>query len=397
MSIKDKLKNLNLSNSKERVAASLRSLKKVGIFALATALFVGGFLLGSRYFETGNSANLKGATVTMSGVCTLLATGEERQPSLIEDEVKINSVSDGGKTILATIRKTREEILCDTSKVSFSSLPLLSKWGITPVAPPELTAAVATKRQDPFWKLLEKKTLVISGSCRGPDGKELPNFVDEKVEVTSTSHAADSTESDMFTIIGIKRSDSQSIICNSKLISYRLFDPATEPKEVVLKDVPIDYVGKIVTIDSLCVPDPKYLKERKIDPKTKKPIGRIPKTFSLLNTPVQVLDYKMDDKKQIIYLEGKIVDRTEPEAYGKKIICDSKREKLVVKYSESATNTSLINKKGEDIQTNEPPSNLEVISEGEDAKVAPPVKPEAEPKVIDENQKLQDTLKELNK
>lgn len=394
MQIIDKAK-FQLSKGKQSLMNSLKPLKTLGIFILAIGLFTGGYLLGSRAFETGNAARIKGATVYLSGTCTLVETGQDRLPSLQNDQVQIVSVDMDKNTMTGIVILTREEIFCDMNKTSHTALPLLSQWGKVPVQPPTLTAAQVAKKQDQAWKKLDKQTLVISGTCRDINGKEItPNLLREKIDVTSVYQPAQAIDNDDFNLTGIRVNDKQSIICNSKSIKYEIYDAANEKPEQVV-EAEIDLTGKVVQIDSKCRPDPKYLKERPIDPKTKKPIGKVPKFYNLLNTPVQVLSYKENDKKQIIYLEGKIVDRNNPDAYGKKILCDSKEEALIVKLIDS--NTSLINQKGEDINPTTLPQNLEVVTEGEDA----PAKKVEAPKEqsIQEQEKpgVQELLEQLDK
>ena len=81
-----------------------------------------------------------------------VSSGEDRFPALLDDEVKVTEVNSENNTLSVVIRKTREDLVCDMKKVSYTSLPLLSKWGVTPVAVPELTMAAPAKKQDPYWK-----------------------------------------------------------------------------------------------------------------------------------------------------------------------------------------------------------------------------------------------------
>lgn len=388
MKIIDTIK-YQLAKAQQAMGVFLKSLKPLLILAVVLGLFGGGYLLGSRAFETGNASRLKGANVYFSGVCTLVVTGTDRLPALQNDQVQIVSYDLDKNIMNGVITLTREEIMCDLNKTTYTALPLLSKWGELPVKPPTLTAAQIVKKQDASWKRLDKQTLLISGTCRDINGKEIsPNLLREKVDVTSVFQPAQIIDDEDFNLTAIRVVDKQSIICNSKSIKYEIYDPSKDTPEMKV-DEPVDYTGRIVKVDSKCRPDPKYLKDRPIDPKTKKPIGKVPKFYNLLNTPVQILSYKENDKKQITYLEGKIVDRSEPDAYGRKVICDSREEALVIKLVDASS--SLINQKGENINPTELPQNIEVVTEGED-----PVEPKPTPK-IDENQSVQKLLEELDK
>jgi hypothetical protein len=392
MSVLDKIKGVN---PKESLTKGFNAIKGFLIAGAILVAFTVGFIAGVKTFETGHLVSVlgyKNTNAIISGVCKFSNSDDDRFPALLDDMVKVNAVDLDKKTISIVVRKTREDLICDLEKISISQIPLGDKI----LTPPEITAAVPIKKQDPFWKLFEKKTVVISGTCTNSKGDVLPNLIDEKVEVVSTSG---SQEEGQFVLTGLKRSDRLSIICSSKLITYKIYDASMEPKEVVKEEVPVDFTGSIVLIDSKCMPDPKYLKDRKMDPKTKKLIGRVPKFYNLLNTPVQVLSYKTDESKKITYLEGKIVDQSSSEAYGKKIICDSKVEALVVKYDTDKTN-SLINKQGEEVNTRKLISNLEVVSEGDEEVVKPKVQVEdiqqPQPQ-IDDKQRLNDLIKELDK
>ena len=390
MEIKNQI-SYQVSKMKEGLLKTLRPFKGLAILTIVVGLFGSGYLLGSRAFETGNATRMSGATVFVTGTCTLKAIDQDRLPSLLNDEVTVTSMDESANTLTGIIVLTREEIVCNLGRATYTALPLLSKIGKLPSQAPALTAAQVVRKLDPEWKKLDKQTLLISGTCRDISGKEIsPNLLREKIEITSVYQPAQAVESDEFNLTGIRVSDRQSIICNSKVIKYEIYDPSKD----IVEEKPlekVDYTGKIVQVDSKCKPDPKYLKERPIDPKTKKPIGKIPKFYNLLNTPVQVLKYTTNEKDEILYLEGKIVDRSEPDAYGNKIICDSKEEILRIKYVDS--NTSLINKKGQDVNPAEMPKNLEMVTDGED----PVKKVEDQPVKNMEDSQLQDVLKELDK
>lgn len=391
MKIIDTIK-YQLAKIQQGLVTAIKSLKPLLILAVIAGLFGSGYLLGSRSFETGNASRIKGANVFFSGVCTLVSTGSDRLPALQNDQVQIVSFDLDKNSMTGIITLTREEILCDLNKTSYTALPLLSKWGELPVKPPALTAAQVVKKQDASWKRLDKQTLLISGTCRDINGKEIsPNLLREKVDVTSVFQPAQVIDDEDFNLTAIRVLDKQSIICNSKSIKYEIYDPSNDVQEVAV-DEAIDYTGRIVKVDSKCRPDPKYLKERPIDPKTKKPMGKVPKFYNLLNTPTQILVYKENDKKQIIYLEGKIVDRSEPDAYGKKVICDAREEALVVKLVDA--NSTLVNQKGQNINPTELPQNIDIVTEGEDPVV--PKQQQPTPK-IDENQGVQQLLQELDK
>lgn len=348
--IKEKLK---LSALQEKMKLFVAFIRKIGMLLIILGIFLLGFAIGARMFETGrvqdySNKNLKGVTVYVTGVC--LMNGEVRSPALAEDEVTINAVED--EKVLGVIRLTRESIECDLNKVSISKLPLFSKWGTTPAQIPALTAAKVETKVDAFYKNFENKILVISGSCKTSDGKDLAPFIDEKVDVTLADAAKDNPS--VFILSGIKRSDRQAVICNSRAITYRLYDSSRDDRQIV-QEKPKDYTGKIVVVDSRCLPDQKYQPELKVDPKTKQLIGKRPKFYNLLNSPVQISSYKVNDKDQLVYLEGKIVDRrpSAKAAFGHKIICDSKVDSLVVKEFD-VVETSLIDNEGKELDNNLP-------------------------------------------
>lgn len=381
-------KNFNMENIKAKVRMFVSFIKKIGLIIVISGVFLLGFAIGARLFETGriqdlSNKDLKGVTVYVTGVCNM--NGEPRSPALAEDEITINAVEK--EKILGVIRKTRESIDCDLNKISISKLPLFSKWGTTPATIPELTVGQTQVKTDAYYKNFENQTLVVSGSCKTSDGKDLSPFIDEKVDVTLTEASKDNPS--VFVLSGIKRSDRLAVICNSRAITYRLYDSARDDKKIV-EDLPKDYNGKIVIVDSRCLPDPKYQPELKTDPKTKKLIGKRPKFYNLLNSPVQISAFKLNDKKQLIYLEGKIVDRRESAktAFGHKVICDAKVDNLIVKEFD-VIETSLIDNEGKELD-NSLPQKTDIEMEGTD------IPAPKEVKQINKEQGLQEIIKQID-
>lgn len=311
--IKNKLSQLNQIKLKEKASNLLNLFKKFAVVIGLIGMFGFGFFIGARMHELGHlegffGKDLKGATVMLSGPC--LVDGEIRFPSLAEDEVKVTSVEN--KTLIGVIRKTREVVSCDLSKVAIDKLPLLNNIGKTPVAIPEIKEQEHRVKNTSPYKLLENKVLLISGSCRNQlDGKELAPFTDEKVDVTSVDSSKENQE--VFLISGIRKSDKVALVCSSKAVKYSIVD-GTEITPQPVK-IPLSYINKVLVITSKCIPDSRLPISRGSD-------GRKIAFFRLVNSPVQILEEVIKDDK-LIKLTGTIVDKKIPEAFGQMVVCDS--------------------------------------------------------------------------
>lgn len=309
-SLKDKLPDLQSMREKAGVFGQV--IKKFAIIIGLFAMLIVGFVVGARMHELGalngvGDKTLKGATVSISGPC--LVDGEERYPALAEDEVKITFIE--SNKIEGVVRKTREVVSCDLSKVAIDTLPLLTNILKVPSAIPEIT--LAEKRQKtPMYKSLENKVLLVSGSCRSQvEGKELPPFTDEKIDVTRVEP---STEiKDEFVIMGIRRSDKLAIACPSRAIKYATtsgIDPIVPEVKI-----PVSFVNKIITVSSKCTPDPRIPTPRGSD-------GRKVSFYRLTNSPVQVIEEVLVDEK-LVKFTASIVDKKMKEAFGQMIVCDA--------------------------------------------------------------------------
>lgn len=250
------------------------------------------FVLGARMHETGYLAgvlgkDLRGASVTVSGSCTI--NGKLRVPTLAEDQIKITYVD--GEKIQGVVRKTRELVDCKLSDIAIDKIPLLAHFGKSPAAIPELVAMENKEAKTPDFKQLEKKTLVMTGSCVDLDGKTLPAFTDEKVDVTFVEAAKDSE--DLFVLTGIKKADRQYVKCLSNSIKYEVFVPVVA--KVNADGSVIDdnsqrpsYLGEMLLITGNCYPD--------VRTRVNKVKGYL--FYKLANTRVQVLEeeFGKDDK-----------------------------------------------------------------------------------------------------
>jgi len=309
--LKDKLPSVE--TVKERVGIVARFIKQIATLLLVAGAFIGGFVIGARMHELGAlngkfGKDLKGASVVISGPCMI--DGIDQISALGEDQVKVSSIDD--KELIGIIRKTREIVRCDLSKVSIDTLPLLADFGKTPVGIPEIQKTEKKAGLQPSYKSLENKILLVSGSCRSQvDLKELPPFTDEKIDVTSVEQSKESEE--VFVISGIRRSDKLALSCSSKAIKYSL----TDGRDAVVAQVqaPLTYLNKIITVSSKCVPDSRISTPRSAD-------GRKVAFYRLANSPVQVLEETIVDNR-LVKLTGQIVDKKMKEAFGQMIICDS--------------------------------------------------------------------------
>lgn len=295
-------------------------LHPVTMILVGTAL---GFLVGARLHETGNLAGMlgkdfKGATVYLSGLCNISGSNKPRLPAFAEDEVKVTSID--GEKMLGIVRLTRESIECKLSDVAIDKLPLLANLAKSPAKVPELMAPIEEKKTRSPFKDLEKKTLVMSGSCLNMKNEVLPAFTDEKVDVTSVDAAADNEE--LFVITGIKKSDREVVRCLSNAVKYELFQekaPVAVDGTTVAAG-PTSSVGEVLLITGSCFPDQRTNLNKR---------SKIRALYKLANTRVEILEEKLDKDGKITYLSGTVMDepyRTE------QIVCD--RTKIPFIYKE---------------------------------------------------------------
>lgn len=313
----------------------LRLVSKTILFLVFNPVTVGVvmFVIGARMHEVGYLAgvmgkDLKGATVTLSGSCKV--QGIPRLPALAEDQVKITYVD--GEKLQAVVRQTRELVECRLADVAIDKLPLLANIFKSPMPVPELTVA-EVKKVDPEWKKLAQKTLVMSGSCVDLDGKTLPAFTDERVDVTSVEAVEGSPET--FTLSGIKKSDRQALRCLSSSIKYEEYRPVAQ--NPLLPSTPSEqsFVNQIIKVTGSCVPD----KRTQIN-KTKKFA-----LYKLANTPVQVLQEEVRNGK-LVRLVGTIMDKTANvtvgtqvlSIFGEQIVCEQATLPFI--YSETDEDTN---------------------------------------------------------
>ena len=290
----------------------------VGLVGLAI-----GFLIGGRMHETGHLAGMlgkdfKGSTVFLSGVCS--TDGEPRLPAFAEDEVKVTSID--GEKLLGVVRLTREHIECKLSDIAIDKLPLLSNLAKSPAVIPELKQQEKEVKQRPAFKDLEKKTIILSGSCVSDKNEAIPPFTDEKVDVTSADQSQENKE--LFVLTGIKKSDKQVVRCLSNAIKYEMFVPETpkqqEEAAKVAEEKNKSQVGEIILITGSCFPDERTNLNKKSKSRA---------LYKLANTRVEVLEDKVDPTTgRLSYVAGTVLDdpyKTE------QIVCDRSKIPFGVK------------------------------------------------------------------
>jgi hypothetical protein len=322
MSLKQKLKNMlaKIQNGPIKkivgLIIGLILLLKTILFSRLTFLLVGvalGFVFGVRLNEVGTldghlGKTLKGSTVYISGPCKI--NGTLRSQILGEDEVKITGEEDGMLT--GVIRKTREFIACDPKITSIDKLPVLNNWTKAPSKMPELEA-MKVDEKEPDWKKLVQKTLIMSGSCLNIEGKALPPFTDELVDVTDVEQSKDDPTG--FNIAGIKKSDKIAILCKSTSVKYSIYEqnlnqPVSQPvEEPKVKS----YVGENILVTGKCFPDPR----------TPKYAGQPRVAFyPLINAKVQVNEESLDSNGKLKKFVGAVLTNTDENKRAVFVVCD---------------------------------------------------------------------------
>lgn len=282
------------------------------------------FFIGARMHETGQvqdylgvKKDIRGATVRLSGKCSV--GGKPRLPALAEDQVKITYVD--GEKLQAVVRQTREIVECQLAEVAIDKLPLLAYMGKDMKEIPELTVPVEIVKTIPEYKKLEKKTLIMSGSCTDIQGKVLPAFTDEKVDVTAVDAVKDNEE--LFQLSGIKKSDQVAIVCLSSAIKYSEYIVSAKSVDGMdsntLGNSQVkSYVGETLVITGTCFPD-----ERTKVNKQKKYLF-----YKLANSKIQVLEHDLAKDGSINRLVGTVLDS---EFRGDAVYCDKQKFPFIYK------------------------------------------------------------------
>lgn len=318
---------LKLLLSPIKLAAITLKLLLRPVFHPVTMLLVGlagGFLVGGRLHETGHLAGVlgkdfKGASVSLSGVC--LTDGEPRLPAFAEDEVKVTSID--GEKLLGVVRLTREHIECKLADVAIDKLPLIANLAKSPAMVPDLKAPEKEVKQRPSYKDLEKKTLLLSGSCVNNNNETIPAFTDEKVDITSADPSQENK--DLFILTGIKKSDKQIVRCLSNAVKYEIF--VEEAKKVLVANADGkteevsagSKIGETILITGSCFPDQRTNLNKK---------SKARALFKLASTRVEVLEDKVDAEGRLVYVAGTVLDepyRTE------QIVCERAKIPFIYK------------------------------------------------------------------
>ena len=326
----DKLKSsikrlllLILAVPKKIIGSILLGLKDILLHPVIVGVFFAllGFMIGARLFEVGFFANMfgrgyKGATVFLSGACK--ENGQLKVPALARDQVLITSEDLKDHKMGGVILKTRELIDCDTNDVAIDKLPLLANLKAAPINPPDLASFQKDPIKEPEWKKLLQKTVIMSGSCLGGDGRSLPPFTDEKVDVTNV--VGDKTDPALFTIFGLKKSDKVAVTCANTSVKYALYDdkpaaPLTMPTDATPKIK--SFLNKTILVTSTCFPDPRTPKSAQ-----KRKVA----FYRLINSKVQVLEEALDNDGKLKKFTGAALE------FGDMVYCD--RDKFPLTYSE---------------------------------------------------------------
>ena len=330
--IKLKLKNL-LALIGRVLLACLVQIKRVVFAFLLNPVVVGllalggGFFIGARLHEVGIldgvfGKTLSGATVYISGDCKV--GGFSRVPALAEDQIIVTG-SDQDGNLLGIIRKTRELVVCDKNKIALTKISPLKKLGEALVTVPELQAPVA-QTKEPEWKKLAQKTLIMSGNCVSLEGKVLPPFTDEKVDVTNVELAKDNPN--VFIISGIKKADKYAIACQSNSVKYSVYEErsaeaialAKAEEEAAKGKVVKSYVGKTLLVTGACLPDSR-LPKHKVTQKVA--------FYPMLNNPIQIVEEKLDTNGKLVWLAGFSIK------HGVQVVCNSEVNAITYKEYES--------------------------------------------------------------
>lgn len=297
---------------------------------------LGSFVIGSRLHEVGAlegfwGKDLKNATVLVSGPCSFQEMN--KVAALAEDEVKITGLF--GDKFIGVVRKTREVVECESSKVAVDKIPVLADFRKSPVQIPEIKPQEFIAKSDPEWKKLSQKTLIMSGKCRTESGEDMPPFTDEIIDVTNVEQNKEGDS--FFFLMGIKKSDKIAVNCDSRYIKYSHYMKKPEEKEVVEIKEEIkakSYLGETILVTGTCFPDsrlPKHKQKQKVV------------FYPLVNARVQVTEEELDQNTmRLKKFSGAALDA------GVMLVCDTSRAALTYKeFDPESMNLAPIRKIGE--------------------------------------------------
>jgi hypothetical protein len=305
-------------------------------FVLVFVSAAGSFVVGARLHEVGAldgffGKDLKNATVLVSGPCSF--SESKKVAALAEDEVKITGLFDN--KFIGVVRKTREVVECESSKVAVDKLPVLADFRKSPVQIPEIKHQEMDEKIDPEWKKLSQKTLIMSGKCKTESGGEMSPFTDEVVDVTNVEQNKESESA--FLLMGIKKSDKIAVTCDSRYIKYSQYMQKSEAKEVIEvkeeKSVK-SYLGETILVTGTCFPDtrlPKHKQKQKVV------------FYPLVNARVQVTEEELNQNTgKLKKFAGAALDA------GVMLVCDQSRAALTYKeFDPESMKLSPIKKVGE--------------------------------------------------
>lgn len=307
-----KIKKISL-----KIQHILKQFLKVAAVVLLPVI---AFVVGARLFEQGHLGK-KGANLRISGVCQT-QSGQIRD-DLAQDQIIVSAIS--AKHIEGILRKTREYVNCDLNKVAIDTLgPISDIFKSTQENIPMLTKfkeAVKEEKVDDL-KRYENKAFMVSGVCKSAEGKNLPPFIDQKVEIANVKPLKE--EPGEFMFYGI-RSDKVTLLCKSTDVTIKDYSQQKIDSSIAMGNN-VSYIGKKMLITGLCTPDFRIYKGTNRKPEVN--------FYDLTNTPVEVVEEEVVDGN-IKALAGIIADQDAKiggiAIYTHRIYCDTSQYPLKIK------------------------------------------------------------------
>lgn len=295
----------------------LRKILKIMVIIL---LPIVAFVVGARLFEQGHLAK-KGANLRITGMCKT-QSGQIRD-DLAQDQIIISGMS--AKHIEGILRKTREYVNCDLDKVALDTLgPISDLFKATEENIPSLTKFKETIKEEKVedFKQYENKAFIISGVCKSSEGKNLPPFIDQKVEVANVRPLKE--EPGEFVFYGI-REDKVTLLCKSTDVTIKDYSQQKMDSSISMSNN-VSYLGKKMLITGLCTPDFRVYKDTNRKPEVS--------FYDLTNTPVEVVEEEIVDGN-IKALAGIVADQDAKigsiAIYTHRIYCDTSKYPLKIK------------------------------------------------------------------
>jgi hypothetical protein len=326
---KDGKKRNFLQRMAYKIAQFLKKILRVVFGNPIPWVILTAFVFG-RFYELGYFG-MKGTTVRVTGVCADFY--DNPRSNLAEDQIVVSSISQ--ESLEGIIRKTREYVKCDLSRISIDrvgAIKELVNFNAT-ISIPEITKMIIKEVSVSNFTQYINKDLIVSGTCMDPkSNKILEPFIRQTISVTNVKTSEENSNVAYF--YGV-RGDKQSVVCDTQDITYEIVGStnilASKDVKETIKDIDplsVSLVGQKVFLTALCFPDFRVYRALGTKPKIK--------NYNLQKTPVEVIEEERDASGKVIKIVGSVLAKSvrigdkEIPVLGHKIRCDQSTFPMII-------------------------------------------------------------------